>query len=384
MKRASKLFALLISVLLVAGCSGGGDTTTTPLSPPDLTSEEGIIEYLVGEWVYDYYDWGDVICTMNIDQELNVSLSFENSYSELPKGEYKGKIHLERVHADSHEAPDNIRIELIDSDEYGGDFYFLHRTIYDGKRVMSWFFSAIGNYESVFDLLDVVVDFKSLPNEMMFEKQTGEDSYEDLRLDDSFYAVYWGMGEDNKSLWLDDVWFTPPYIPEEDEYQDYYPPIYPPAMTFYENNGVLKSVLYSIDPDEITEVLGDDIAKGEVYFVTVDGNGNIIEMLSAERYHFLMESSSSYDYGLNSQVAFDIEMYMSELYETQEYLNSGMEILVTGESVIIDGEPCYYVFLGTNHEESFVREVIYAVNASKWQVYLFDVANDKWEALGLG
>ena len=75
---------------------------------------------------------------------------------------------------------------------------------------------------------------------------------------------------------------------------------------------------------------------------------------------------------------------MSQLYEIQEYLNSGMEILVTGESVLIDGERCYYAFLGTDHEESFVREIIYAVNPSTWQVYLFDVLNDKWESLGVG
>lgn len=375
MNKARKLFALLIGVLLITACSGGGDDVS-PIPPPDLSSEAGIIEYLVGEWVYDYYDRGDVVCTMNIDEDLNVRLFFENTYSELPSGEYKGKIHLERVYAESNEAPDNIRIELVDSDEYGGDFFFLHRTIYDDKRVMSWFFSAFGNYDSVFSVLDVVEDIRTSPNEMTFEKQTGEKSQGDLRLDDNFYAVYWGMGEDNSSIWLDDVLWIPA---EEGEYA----PLYPRAMTSYEND-VLKSALYSIDPNEISEVLGEDLFKGGVYFVRVDENGNIIELIDAERYQFLNESELAYDDLLNPQIALDIEVYMSQLYEIQEYLNSGMEILVTGESVLIDGERCYYVFLGTDHEESFVREIIYAVNPSTWQVYLFDVLNDKWESLGVG
>lgn len=375
MKRAKQVFVLLICTLFITGCSGGGDTTPT-LSPPDLSTEEGIIEYLVGEWVYDYYNRGDVVCTMNIDHDLNISLSFENSYSEEPKGDYSGKIHLERVYAEQNEAPDNIRIELIDSDEYGGDFFFLHRTIYDGKRVMSWFFSAIGNYDSVFSVLDFEEDYKTSVDEMLFEKQTGEESQGEPRVDGIFYAVYWGTGEDNKSLWLDDVLWIPA---EEGEYA----PLYPRAMTSYEND-VLKSALYSIDPNEISEVLGEDLFKGGVYFVRVDENGNIIELIDAERYQFLNESESSYDDVLNPQIALDIEVYMSELSEIQEHLNSGMEILVTGESVLIDGERCYYVFLGTNHEESFVREVIYAVNSRTFQVYLFDVLNDSWEALGLG
>lgn len=378
MKKARKVFALLISVLLIAGCSGSGDAST-PLSPPDLSTEEGIKEYLIGEWVYDYYNRGDVICTMNIDQDLNVSLSFENSYSEAPKGDYNGKIHLERVYAEANEAPDNIRIELIDSDEYGGDFFFLHRTIYDGKRVMSWFFSAIGNYDSVFSVLDFEEDYKTSVDEMLFEKQTGEESQGEPRVDGIFYAVYWGTGEDNSSIWLDDVWFSPPLTPPEEEE---FPPLYPPAMTFYENNEIAEGFLYTVNPNEISEVLGEDLFKGGVYFVRVDENSNVVELIDAERYQFINESASSYDDALNPQIALDIEVYMSELSETQEYLNSGMELLVTGESALIDGERCYYVFLGTNHEESFVRELIYAINTRTMQVYLFDVLNDRWEALG--
>ena len=239
------LLAVLICILVLSGCNKGKiedkseepsklipKTTTEVVEDPeekiisiyqpDFSSEDGIRDYLVGQWVYDFYYRGDVICKMNIDKDLNIDLSFENSYSDEPNGDYSGKITFDRIYASQDEAPDLISLELFDTEEPGGDFFFLHRTLYDGKRVMSWFLASNGN--TVFDIADPVDGFRSPAEEIIFEKVTGEKSQEKPRVNDEFYAVYWGTGADEKSIWLDDVWWNPP---EEDDYA----PLYPRSMT---------------------------------------------------------------------------------------------------------------------------------------------------------
>lgn len=65
--------------------------------------------------------------------------------------------------------------------------------------------------------------------------------------------------------------------------------------------------------------------------------------------------------------------------EAKEYLDAGMTILFTGETITLDGADCYLVDLGTNREEQFVREIHYAVNIVTRQVYQYDVIMDTWE-----
>lgn len=342
-----------------------------PVPQPDFSSEEGIREYLRGKWLYDYYYYGDVLCTMEIDKDLNIALSFKNSYSDGPKGNYSGKITFDRAYAKPEEAPDLLCIELENTEEPGGDFYFLHRTIYDKKRVMSWFFAGNGN--TVFDLLvpDDGENIRSTPDELLFEKVTGEKSREAPRKNDEFYAVYWDTGSDKKSIWLDDVRWTP--AEEDDQAQ-----VYPQKMTHYETD-VPESILYTIVPEEIGEVLGEELTRGAVYFVTTDEGGNVASFLSADRKKFIEESSL-----LSEAEAVIYEIIENDVGEIREYLNAGMAILLTGETAVIEDEECYLVILGTNHEDNFVREVMYAVNTATRQVYRFDVLNDAWEPVPMG
>ncbi|NLB82649.1 MAG: hypothetical protein GX791_00220 [Synergistaceae bacterium] len=78
------------------------------------------------------------------------------------------------------------------------------------------------------------------------------------------------------------------------------------------------------------------------------------------------------------------EIVENDVEEIREYLNAGMAILFTGETAVIEDEECYLVMLGTNHEDHFVREIIYAVNTVTRQVYRFDVLNDTWEPVAMG
>ena len=109
-----------------------------------------------------------------------------------------------------------------------------------------------------------------------------------------------------------------------------------------------------------------------------DGTLDITETIDVR---FLEESQEGFidikDKNLISNI-------IQEIVEIKEYLNLGMEVLITGETTIIEGQECYEVSLGTNSEDSFVREMHYAVNILTWQVYRFDILNDKWEIIGLG
>lgn len=389
------LFILLLCLVILTGCNKTKfedkdpqvSTNTPPASETfkdpkekdlqqlvlDLSTEDAIKEYLVGEWVFEKEYISDKICKMSIDGDLNIHLSFYHAFTDELKGDYTGKIILDRQYAKPNEAPDLISIDLSHEDWPGGDYLFLHRTIYDGKRVMSLFFAGNGN--GIFDMLTWNDDYDYRIEEVMLEKTTGEISLRSPLKNKEFYAVFWGHGVHYESIWLDEVQWTPPE--EEDDYST----LYPRAMTLYEDNNP-GSVLYTIDPEKSFDILGDDMFKGEVYYVETDENGNIVQLINAEYKRYLEECSDNYIDLEIEDLIYDI--ITNDIVEIQEYLDDGMSILLTGETTIIDGEECYDVVLGTDHEETFVREIHYAVNIFTRQVYKYDILNDTWETMGAG
>lgn len=272
----TKLFIVFICILILSGCN----IPTAENSLPNLSTEEGIRDYLAGEWILINEYGPDIVCKMIIDKKMDIHLSFHDSYSDSSRGDFAGRIKLDRQYAKANEAPDLLSIELIDTDYPGGDFFFKHRTIYNEKRVMSWFFAGNGN--CIFDMLSSE-DYEFSPAEITFEKVSGETSQLAPRKNDEFYAVYWGKGADKETLWLDDVNWTPP--------EDYdIEPMYPILMTYYEND-VAESILYSIAADQITDILGDDLFPGDVYFVQTDKSGNVIDFVSAEYKAYIEEDA---------------------------------------------------------------------------------------------
>lgn len=344
--------------------------------PPDLTTENGIKDYLIGEWVFDKEYISDVVCKMNIDEELKISLSFHDAYKDQAVGDYFGEISFDRAHVEENEAPDLISIELIDTDCTGGKFFFLHRTIYDEKAVMSWFFEDYGNI--IFNLLGSD-EFPYAPEEIMFEKEIKVNSDLCLRKNSEFHGVFWGKGADNESLWVDEVDWTP-------RGYDEYDVIYSERMTFYEND-LAESILYKIAKENTSYILGDDLFPGDVYFVKTDAEGNIIEFINPE-YKAFLESSFEGEYEEDLEYYNESEIYdlifdiiENEVDETREYLNLGMEVLIEDDLITLDGYECYKIALGTNHEDHFVREIFYGVNIYTREVYRYDVLTDSWTKL---
>ncbi|NLC65815.1 MAG: hypothetical protein GX752_02585 [Clostridium sp.] len=343
---------------------------------PDLSTEDGIKNYLIGEWIFDKEYISDVVCKMIIDDELKVSLSFHDSYKDEAIGDYSGKVSFERAHVKENEAPDLVSIELTDADYTGGKFFFLHRTIYDGKVVMSWFFEDYG--DTVFNFLGYD-EFQYAPEEIMFEKEVEFKSDLSPRKNSEFYAVFWGKGADKQSMWIDEVNWTPRGY---DEYEI----IYSERMTFYEND-LPESTLYKVADKSISDILGDDLFPGDVYFVETDNKGNIIEFINPEYKEYLESSFEDYsksefnDYDESEIYDLIFEIIENEVEETKEYLNLGMEVLIEDEHVSLDGNDCYQIALGTNHEDYFVREIFYGVNVFTRQVYRYDPFTDIWNEL---
>lgn len=380
MKKISKVIIITLIGLMLFGCRSKVvsdkkvDSPTTDVTKPEssnesfdisvVNSEEGLKDYLIGEWTYDYYGWGDVISKLIIDENLNIKISFTNSYSNSPSGFYRGKVVLNRIYAKDNEAPDMLSIKLEDENESGEDFFFLHRSNYSNKRVMSLFFAGNGN--SVFDIEDFEGNFRETPEEMYFEKVTNEVVKEKPRINDSFYAVFWGSDNKNNSLWLDDVWWQ---ISDSKSNKEY-----PWRMTLYEND-IYGSVLYKVDPDQVSEVLGDEMVIGEVYYVETNNKGEIIHLIDAQKKAWM--ESSPYEDGLLGEVFSVLEQYQ----EFRSYIGLGMDVNFESDTIIIDGIEYYELILGTNHEDYFVNEIFYAVDINDRIALVYDVLIDSYVTL---
>ena len=305
MKKSIRMLLVFITIIFLTGCKGpkpevienNKPTTVLPvvkkpkptivkepsISPPDLETEQGVREYLVGDWVCEIEYMSNIVANMTIHENLDVELSFYDSYINDLVVDYKGDIMFKRIYRDEEDAPDIITLQLNKEPYIECDYYFFHRTIYDGKRAMSLFFADLEN--SVFDIFTEDNGLEYTMGEVVFEKVTGEVSEVKLRKNDEFYAVFWGHGVHYESIWIDDV----EWEPREEDYNFNYP-----VPMIVNENEVKESILYKVDSDKNFHILGDDMFKGDIYYVKTDERGIIVELISAGRKMFLEESAEEY------------------------------------------------------------------------------------------
>jgi len=70
--------------------------------------------------------------------------------------------------------------------------------------------------------------------------------------------------------------------------------------------------------------------------------------------------------------------------ETMNLLKKGMTAMWVGDYEIIGGEACWKIALGTDHEEHFVVEFVYAVGEEMGGVFRYDVLTDAWIPVNVG
>lgn len=146
--------------------------------------------------------------------------------------------------------------------------------------------------------------------------------------------------------------------------------------------------LYSGQPGE-TVVLRCNIS--EIYsnvLISASDGTNTLEfrpMLSMKNGYVATEPGC-YDfsvYGEGEDVS--VEIARERLIVTDELRDAqqrGMKLLYTGDTQVVNGQQCLLFALGTEHEDQFVREQLYAVADD--QIYAYSAVNDSWEPLGAG
>ena len=127
----------------------------------------------------------------------------------------------------------------------------------------------------------------------------------------------------------------------------------------------------------------------EIYsnvLVTATDGGGAIDFrpsLSMENGH-LQEIAGVYDFSIyeetpderSVQIATEI---LLEADEVKNAVESGMKIIYTGDTQMIEGRPCLLFALGTDSEEQFVREHYYGVCDNL--IYAYDAVSDTWSVL---
>ena len=123
-----------------------------------------------------------------------------------------------------------------------------------------------------------------------------------------------------------------------------------------------------------------------VLISVTDGGGAVLfrPSLSMENGH-LQETAEVYDFSVYEKMPDErsIEIATEILLEADEVkfaVESGMKIMYTGDTQMIEGRPCLLFALGTDREEQFVRERYYGVCDNL--IYVYDAVSDTWAVLG--
>lgn len=102
-----------------------------------------------------------------------------------------------------------------------------------------------------------------------------------------------------------------------------------------------------------------------------------------------LDDTYCYDFSVYSDdegISDDVMNAYGLLLETDEvkyYTDLGMSLKYTGQTQNINGQECQIFAVGTNHEEQFVKEALYAVSKQD-KIYFYDTISDKWDLLGNG
>lgn len=109
-------------------------------------------------------------------------------------------------------------------------------------------------------------------------------------------------------------------------------------------------------------------------------------MLSMMDGHVAVESGcydfSIYEQKTEEEAAESARELLAATDEVSDALKRGMKLLYTGDTQTIDGKQCLIFALGTDREDQFVREQLYAVSDN--QIYVFYTETDQWQVLGAG
>ena len=346
----------LVSVTAPAATTAPVSTTVPATTAPTddntvdfKTQKELFLGALPGVWHFDTALFGpDVTCTLIIDERLN--FVFDHTAG-IDGSKYRGKIVPEWNSSDVEtDFPDTISLELDSGEISGaqGGLYSLTMVLIDDTWSMRLYHAS--NYETILS----AVEFDGEAHLTREEKEAP--SFGEPLKNASFPAAFWQIDHDEGTIWLECLILD----------------LYTGRLSSVEH----KTVRYRFGPTTSFWVEGNDLYPAAVYFVETDDNGFVLSVAEPPADDWY-EGAGYEEDGLSGEV-FSV---LGEVPEYRDYLSKGMKALFDGGEVGINEVTCYWVSVGTDHAENFVREIHYAVDVYNRVVYRLDLVAGYWEPI---
>ena len=144
--------------------------------------------------------------------------------------------------------------------------------------------------------------------------------------------------------------------------------------------------IYTGKPGE-TVILRCNLSEicANVLISVTDGNSTLEfhPMISLKDGHVATEFGC-YDFTdyemTEEELAQNASDFLGATDEVRDAMESGMKLLYTGDTQVVGGQQCLIFALGTEHEDQFVREQLFAVSDDR--IYAYSAVTDSWEVLG--
>ncbi len=321
--------------------------------PLNFADEEALRAVLEGEWTYcpPASDTPAAWITFSKDGAFHVRLRNPEDGAML---EDTGVYQLDWWNSGSEEVPDMLCLTLSENSggpisaqvSSGGDYLLSQKTLCDGEVILG--LMQLNNGDTMFSLY-----FSDMF--LVLKRHTGWQPQGEVRKSEIFHASAWKVDYEAQTLWLDDVTLDGEYA----------------------NTGRYEALPYQAAPNlDLASLPPQLLVDGGVWTVETDEMGRIEEIEP-----YIEENDELAELvGATEEEAMN---YLSQVYEVQEYLEQGMTMLSEGRIEVIEGENCLVITLGTEHEEHFVRELVYAVSGTG-MIYSYDLLEDSWNIVGMG
>lgn len=338
--------------------SESSQTTDQTESPPTETEDPLAFQdaselraLLAGEWTYRSPNTGDDQVWITFSEDGSYFLENETSGGDF-RYTYSGSYQIDSWTGETVDPPDMLNFSLSETTDEDfsagpdfpmGDYIISRKTICDGEVMIQ--LGQANNGDSFFSL-------KFEDYSPVLRKSVGWQPQGEVRENAEFVASVWKVDHETRTVWLDDTALDGIWV----------------------NDGRHESLPYAaaeqVDLFGVYPFDENALAPGETCSVITDKEG-VVQIL---------EPFYSRKAMLSEEEAFSI---LAEYEEIQLHLAQGMTMLWDGSTEEIEGANCLLIAVGTDHNEHFVQEYLYAVS-DLGIAYWYDADGDAWLPLAFG
>ena len=186
-----------------------------PEAGVDLTTGEGILEFIAGKWTLYDRERGEDQATLEIQEDGSITLTRIKDGASA-----SGTLSFEHFDAEEGEEPDEYNIELDDISEFATEKegYFsepgtvestsgiFHIGCFEEEDYL--YLQEVGNGESAvsaFVFASVPGDYENWVNNWLFYRSNGGRAETAQADEDTFYAWAWEISDDGAGVWLQEM-----------------------------------------------------------------------------------------------------------------------------------------------------------------------------------